>query len=257
MDLNDYWQENKRFVTIVVAGLVVFLIGYAVLKSQYGDDIRDNRKAINRLRTDLAKEMHTSSDLAVAQGENDELLAAVEVLHDAVHFQPRPEFLLDETLGSFPNQYLRALTRVREDLLPQANRANLTLDPGLGMPKLSPTRDAEIVRYLEALDVIETVVGMAVDAKVQRIEKITIRLDPGLSTRAGLGAVERTRVKFDVRGNSLALTRLLASTQRSADGRVLHLDDMEMVPSRNKTDEVRLTLTLTIARLSEVVTEES
>ena len=27
MDLNDIWQENKRFITTVGSGLLVFLIG--------------------------------------------------------------------------------------------------------------------------------------------------------------------------------------------------------------------------------------
>ena len=31
MDLNDYWQENKRFLTIVAGGLLVFLIGEMVI----------------------------------------------------------------------------------------------------------------------------------------------------------------------------------------------------------------------------------
>ena len=34
MDLNDYWQENKRFVTTVLAGLVVFLIAYFWIDSR-------------------------------------------------------------------------------------------------------------------------------------------------------------------------------------------------------------------------------
>ena len=256
MDLNDYWQENKRFVTIVVTGLVVFLIAFWILDGRFSPKINTHKRTISSTGTKLRAEMYSAADLTAAEDENEALTTTVAALREAVQFEPRPEFLLDDGLGSFPNQYLRTMTRVRDDILPRANRANLALDPGLGMPKLSPTRDAEIVRYLEALDVIETVIGFAIDAKVQRIEKIGIRLDPGLSTRKGLERVEKTTVNFDVRGTSLALTRLLAATQRSASGRVLHLDDLEMVPSRQKTDEVRLTLALTIARLGAVETPE-
>ena len=64
------------------------------------------------------------------------------------------------------------------------------------------------------------------------------------------GEIERTRVSLTVTGPSLALTRLLTSTQRPRDGRVLHVDEVEMVPSRSKEDEVRLELTLVIARMA-------
>jgi hypothetical protein len=105
--------------------------------------------------------------------------------------------------------------------------------------------------------VIETVTVMAIDARVQRLEKIGIRLDSGLTSRAGLGRIERTSVSFELRGDSLSLTRLLTATQRPVDGRVLHLGDLEMTPSRNKDDEVQLDLTLTIARLRPAETPES
>ncbi len=255
MDLNDYWQENKRFVTIVVGGLVVFLIAYFWIDGHYGDDIGATRGTIRNLRSDLGEGMYTASDLTVAEDENEALKADVAELEGATRFRPREEFVLDENLP-YPSQYLRVLNLVREDLLPRANQADLTIDSGLGMPKFSPTVDAEIERYVEALDVIETVASIAIDSRVRRIEGISIRLDPGLTSRAGLGRVEHTRVSFDIRGPSLALTRLVAATQRPRDGRVLHVADLEMRPTRHKDDEVQLDLVLTIPRLREIELEE-
>ena len=43
MDLNDYWQENRRFVTTVGTGVVVFLIAKLVLGSMYEDEIQAKR----------------------------------------------------------------------------------------------------------------------------------------------------------------------------------------------------------------------
>ncbi len=250
MDLNDYWQENKRFVSVVAFGVVGFFLASFLIDAVYGDDLSAAQSKVTRLQRELKKPLFSASDRTAAQAQNDELRAAVERLHEAVQFVPREEFRLDPALGTPSNQYLRALTRVREDLLPRANRANVGLDPGLGMPKLSPTREEEIERYLEALDVIETSLRMAIDAGVRRVDKIQIKLDPGLSTRVGLGRIERTRIPMTLIGDSLALTRLLAATQRPADGRILHVDEIEMLPSRNKQDEVRLDLTLVVARLS-------
>ena len=85
-----------------------------------------------------------------------------------------------------------------------------------------------------------------------RLEKIQIKLDPGLLSRAGLGSVERTRIQLTVTGASGSLTSFLGRTQRPRDGRVLHVEDVEMIPSRNKKDEVRLDLTVVLARLADV-----
>ena len=166
MDLNDYWQDNKRFVTTVACGVVGFLIGMMVLNSVYDDDIKSSSSKVTTLKNNLRKAMFTREDMATAEEENDALREAVERLGAAVQFLPRDEFRLDPSLGSASNQYLRALTNVRDDLIPLANRNNLSIDQGLGMPKLSPTRDAEIERYLEALDVIETVVRLAIEARM-------------------------------------------------------------------------------------------
>jgi len=252
MDLNEYWQENKRFVMSAVGGAVVFLIAYLIVNSYFEGDIRRKTAEISRYQRDLSEPMFTSSDLDDARTENETLAEAVGRLIEAADFVPRPEFALDPTKGAANTQYLRALSRVREELLTRANRANLAVEAGLGMPSLSPTREAEIVRYLEALDVIENVVPLALDARTQRIDRIQVRLDPGLNSRDGLGDVERTRVKFSLTGTSRALTEVLARTQRPpADGRVLHVDEVELLPSRSKQDEVRLDLTLVVPRVSE------
>ncbi len=252
MDFNDYWQENKRFVTTVAVGVVVFLAGRWALAETFTTDLSAAQSSISRSRRGLGEAMFTAADRARAEDENEALRAAVERLSQAVEFEPRPEFHLDPSIGSSQNQYQRAVSRVRDDLLQRANRANLKLDAGLGMPKLSPTRDAEIERYLEALDVIEAAIRMAIEARVQRVDKIQIRLDPGLSSRTGLGRIEETKVEVTMIGDSLALTRFLARTQRPVEGgkgRVLHVGGAELVPSRSKEDELRLDVTLIVARL--------
>jgi hypothetical protein len=252
MDLNDYWQENKRFVNGVAGGAIVFLVAHLFVSGSFDDDIRVKQGEINKRKRDLSEAMFTSSDLADARAENDVLQAAVTELREATHFVPRADFTLASDRGAPNVQYLRAVSSVRDDLLVRANRANLTLESALGMPALSPTREEEIVRYLEALDVVETVVDLAIDSRVQRVERVRVRLDPGLDSREGLGEVERTRVSFTITGTSLALSRLLIWTQRppgTGEGRVLHVDEVELLPSSSKEDEVRLDLTLVIPRL--------
>ena len=250
MDLNDYWQENKRFVMGVCGGALVFLIAYLVVNSFFASDISQRRTAISRHNRDLADPMFGSNELADARTQNEELRAALTTLVGATSFEPRPEFQLDPAAGAANAQYLRILSRVRDDLMTRANRSNLRLEAGLGMPSLSPTREIEIVRYLEALDVVESVVDLALNARARRVERISVKLDPGLNSRDGIGDVERTLVRFELVGTSLSLERILVWTQRPlGQRRVLHLEDFELRPTRSKEDEVVLDLTVVIPRI--------
>ena len=250
MDLGGYWQENKRFVVGVGAGALLFLVGLVVESSIWEDQRNDTRRRIQGLKNQLEEASYTAEDLAEAERENAALRGVVERLGTVADFQPRPEFAREEAGGSASNQYLRAVSRVREELESRANRAGIALDLELGMPELSPTVEAEIERYLEALDLVETVVDLAIRSRVQRIDKIQVRLDPGLSSRQGLGRIERTKVVFDLTGSSLALDRLLVWTQRPpADGRVLLVDAFEMQNARGKEGEVRLEVTFVVPRV--------
>jgi hypothetical protein len=250
MDLNDYWQENKPFVGAVAGGGVAFLLGWLAIDAVWGSDIRAKETQVARQERELGQPAHTPQHLADARAENERLREAVGRLEQAVAFVPRPEFRLDPAAGSPSTQYLGVLAGVREDLRQRANRANLELDSLLGMPALSPTREEEIVRYLEALDLIETVVDRALAARLARIESIKIQLDPGLYSREGLPPIERTRVSFTLSGSALGVERLLVATQRPQDGRVLQVESAEIVPSRARDGEVRLELGLSVVRLT-------
>ena len=61
---------------------------------------------------------------------------------------------------------------------------------------------------------------------------------------------------FELTGTSLAMTRIIAWTQRPPGdvGRAFHIGSVELAPSRSKDEEVHLELTLLIARLSEKIT---
>jgi len=258
MDLDAYWQENKRFVVSVGAGAVLFLIGIGIEGSIYKDQINAANSAIRQKRTELSKMQFSSSDLSEAQDENAALRAAVARLTSAAQFAPRPEFVPDPEGGSSAPHYLRTFSRVREDLQQRANRASLKLDGSLGMPELSPTVEREILRYLEALDLVETVVDSAIRARADSIDKIQVRLDPGHGSREGVGAIERTRVQMTMIGTSAALTRVLVESQRPGPGgRVLPIDQLEMSAARGRPGQVRLDVTFMIARVKELEPPEN
>ena len=195
----------------------------------------------------------SSQDLTEVEAENAALRTAVQALTESARFRPRAEFVPDPSAGPSANHYLRTLSRVREDLEQRANRASLNLDASLGMPELSPTAEREILLYLEALDLVESVADLAIRARADGVDKIQVRLDPGHSSRSGVGPIERTKVQMTLTGSSVALTRLLAWTQRPpAGGRVLSIDQLEMSAMRGRADQVRLDVTFVIARVREL-----
>ena len=250
MDLGAYWQENKRFCVTVGAGAVLFLIGFGVETSLFQGKINAAQRAIQLNKNQLKELKFSAEDQRAAEAENAALRSSVERLTAAANFHPRPEFVPDPAAGSSANHYLRTLSRVREDLLQRANRASLKLDSSLGMPELSPTVEREILRYLEALDLVESVADLAIRARADGIDRIQVRLDPGHASRAGVGAIERTKVQFTITGPSLALTRILAWSQRPGPGgRTLPIDELEMSAARGRPGQVRLDVTFVVARV--------
>lgn len=253
VQLEAFWQENKRFTLGVLGGFALFGLGCALLQSLLGDELASTRRDRSRLARELAQPLHTRADEDAARADNEALRAAASALAALVGFEPRARFRLDAAAGAASSQYHRVVAEVQDELLQRAGRANLALDRTLGLPALSPTRDEEIERYLHALDAIERAVGMAIDAGATRLEKIEIRLDPGLSARAGTGRVERTQVRLELVGSGAALERFALLTQDPARGgehaQPLVLDELDLLASRNRAGEVRLSATALIARL--------
>ena len=113
-----------------------------------------------------------SSDLRAAREENEALRAALRTLSEAVVFRARPGFEPGE--GSATNRYFSVVADVRENLVARAGRAGVKIPDDLGLPALSPTKEQEIQRYLEALDLIERAVSLAIEVGVASVEKIKI-----------------------------------------------------------------------------------
>lgn len=258
MDLANYWQENKRFLVTAVSGALVFGIGWMVIESYLGKDLVRQRATVNTTTQKLRKDpMYTADDRAEAEKENDELVKAVDALSKAITFAPRPQFVLSQKKGSASSQYFAVVSSVRDDLLRQAGRANMRIPEDLGLPALSPTREPDIERHLEALDLVDRAVRMALVAGCERIEKIEIRLDPRLNSREGVGRIEKTRIAFTFSGKGAPITSFLALSQSPGEkdqngaplGGPLAIEKAEMLPARGG-GEAGLDVTFICARLA-------
>ncbi len=257
MDFNDYWQDNKRFLITVGIGLLVFMIGEMILDSMWGEDLRAQQRSVTSAQRELARSKYTTADLTRAREENTALTDTLSVLADTVAFQPRARFVFQPEQESASNRYFAAVSEVRSELLTIASRRNLRLPEDLGLPALSPTRDEEILRYLDALDVVDRAARLAVEAGVQRVDKIEIRLDPALFSRSDVGHVEQTSIKLTMNSASASLVRFLSLTQDEREEGPLRVRAVEMSASRSKRDEARLDIEFVAVRLHGVELEEA
>lgn len=250
MDLNEFWQENKRFVVSVASGIIVFVTGSMLVNSFFRDDLVQQKKSATSTESKLKNEpMYSTADLTVAEKENEALKRAVEALSMVVDFQVREPFRLDPQKGSANNQYFQAVSGVRERLLADCGRGNLRIQDDLGLPALSPTHEPEIARYLAALDLVDRAVRTALEAGIERIDKIQIQLDPKLTSRQGVGDVERTRILLGISGRTNPMVQFLLQTQNPKDYPPLLIEKADVQPAPGKADEAKLEVTFVLAQL--------
>lgn len=252
MDLNTYWQENRRFLSTVGICLVLFFIAWAVIDGSLGGDLRGQRARLARVQRDLKKPLFNSSEQQVAAAENKALREAVATLAAAVEFTPRPGFALEPGVSP-SSHYFAVVSDVRDDLDTRAGRAGLALPKDLGLPALSPTREQEIVRFLEGLDVVDATVQLAIEVGCERIERIRIGLDSRLLSGKAIADLEKTIIELRFLGPSEPMVRLLQLLQREHDGRTFKVEGVEVRSSRSRNDEVRMDLSLVVAHLHGLV----
>lgn len=245
MDLDSYWQENKRFVMSVAGGAVAFLILWWIIDVNLGENLRAMEARRNRLKSDLAASMFGNADLERAQSENKALREAVSLLREHSEFRARDSFAL--RAGDAPSsRYVSVVSQAREDLLQDAGRAGLVVPQDLGLPTLAPTREAEISRTLEALDAVDRSVRLAIESGVERIDQIRIRLDSRLLAGKPIGDLETTTIDLQLTGKSAPMVRLLELIAIPRTHGALLVRRAEIKDARGRHGEVRMELVLAV-----------
>ncbi|MEO0650556.1 MAG: hypothetical protein AAFZ65_07760 [Planctomycetota bacterium] len=247
MDFDEYWQENKDFVAKVAIGLIVFLIGTAVVGRTVGSKVDAERGAVRRERAKLRQEAFAASDEDHAREDNRALTEAVEALASRVRYVPS-EALRAPDRPTTSEVYLAAVARVRDELLPAAGRANVRLDSTFGLPQLSPTREDELERYLDGLDLVVRVLRIAIDEEVDEVRNTRIKLDTTRRGGEGRARIERTSVEFDMLGDNTSLVRLLTRTQSEIEPPLV-VEEVQLDAERGGGDEARLRVTFLTPRL--------
>lgn len=270
MDLNDVWQENKRFIVTVGAGLIAFFIGWMVIDGMYLGDLRAvGRKSLRAIR-DLNQELYSVDDRELARAENEALLASYERIAGAIEFVPRPEFQLEGADTSPQNVYSTMVETVRNRVGDLASRRRAFLPDGLGLePRATANVDA-IERDLHALDLLERALVLAVDSGVRQVRDVRILLDPAFTRRRGMGAIERTTIEVEVSAKPETVTRWLVRCETPIAGdssmsdaalvalrsQALPILSVDMQSQRSKAGELRAKVTFLVVRIHELAAED-
>jgi hypothetical protein len=240
MDAGAFLQQNRKFLTMVGLAGVVFLVGETVVGSTVGSRLRSARGGLAAESARARQEKYGSSERDETRSRIEAATAAYEALRARGAFTPRKPFVLDPAAGSPTNQYLDVAARVAEDLRRRAAERDVELDERLGLPAVSPGSREEIAQTLVGLDLVERVVGHAIDAGVRRVEEIKIlaeeRRARGRRRADAPRDLDEVRIRVRLAGSSATLGRFLEATQGGSA--VLPLPGGELKPNPKREGEI-------------------
>lgn len=228
MDPHEIWQENKRWILGVVAGLLVFWVGSTVIGEIYSTTSVSQQ--IRRAQQSVSSDsFFTREALTAAEEERDALTAERTRLERAVLFEPAPEFLL-EGHGD-PDAYFDQVSRrVRNQNVDRADKLGIEL-PERKIDWPSPVGE-EIAPTLIAVNLLDEALDRLFDA-----HEMVRAWDP---ESLGLVAIERFKILSGRGGGSgVRAPRRATAKQDSAD---LILEDQ--VQFRFSADEATVRLFL-------------
>jgi hypothetical protein len=150
LDLQDFWQESKRWVLGVLAGLIVFWIGGKVVDAVFGGANASGR-AIGLARSLQGTEYFDAEALSAARAQNEGLTALLARVREHSGFVPDEDFVLAGK--GDPDLYFPEVERrVRQRVVSRAQERSVSIDEGDLTWPAAVTRDEKA----------ETMVGLCV-----------------------------------------------------------------------------------------------
>ncbi len=123
MDLNEFWQENKRWVQACLGGLLVFWMAWMIISNVYDSGTSRTAKAIRVIRDD---DLYRRAAKDAVEQESEVLQASLQELRQAMDFVVAPEFSL-QGKGDPELHWIRMESQTRDALLAQAGILGVAL----------------------------------------------------------------------------------------------------------------------------------
>ncbi len=236
MDLNDLWQNHKRFILGVAGGGLVFLVGLVVIDSNWS--VATAKAGIaGRSRDILKLEAPSTGDLSSLGAECSRLSTRLDDLYKKMSVETRPDFVVPAN-DSADLFYNKKRDEEQDKLVREARRRNINVKASLGLPEFTPSGTEAIQRSLRALDVVDQVVSAALEANVRGVDEIEVRdLKSGSKSKAN-AFLDALAVKFTITGSTASIAALIDRLTR-AESSFLAIEDAEI-----ETDVRRQNLTV-------------
>ena len=148
MDLHDFWEENKKWILGVVAGLVVFLIAKAVVTGMY------DTKAKNPYSGQFNDPIYQNAELEKARADQRRLDDTLEGLFAAARFQLPDGFDLTGK-GDAEIYWQRTYTQLRRALRDEAYELNVEFPEPSFTWQVPTAERAEVERALVGACVVK------------------------------------------------------------------------------------------------------
>ncbi len=190
MNFDAFWQSNRRFLTGIAIGVLVFLVGRAIIGKTAGSDLAAHERSIRSTSRKLG-EFHVSANgVRTAEQRLEELEQRAQELA-RLALQPDATLLAEMAgredagergyrgwvpePGQSPSRhYIEFTGRRRQDLTGLALLHDVDLDESLGLPVESPTQRGLIEKTLRGFFVVDQVVRTAVEYGARAIEDVAI-----------------------------------------------------------------------------------
>ena len=175
MNLDALWQQHRSFIVGVTIGIVVFLIGRAVVGSTAKADLDRAERQIRTFKGKLKGSSYSAQQVAQLEGHLQDLQERGTALSSVTLAPLRAEF--SPASGQSSGQhYIQWTGQLRDELIAFSLRNNVDVEDTLGIPDQQPAQVDQMESVMRGLDVVDRVVRMAVVAGAASVEDIDIRL---------------------------------------------------------------------------------
>ena len=223
MDLNDFWQENKRWVLCCVAGLVVFFIAREIVHNTYVVPVLAEQRAERSHWKKVYAEFYDAVQLTAAKKDRARLQGTLAELREAMHHELDDRFNLAGK-GDPELHVSRVYAAVRDKVFDDVDRADIEFEEKAFTWPPETVRE-NIQRRLVGVSLVEHTVGLLLSAhkKVtdENFEAIGLRSILDFKMDRVVLRRKRSRSKDGVKAADL-VAEIAVKFKFSADNATVH-----------------------------------
>ncbi|MFT7517398.1 MAG: hypothetical protein ACI84O_001190 [Myxococcota bacterium] len=256
MNIDAFWQANRKFILGFAGGLVVFFILLSLVAGPAADRFKAASASVSRMkRTGSNSAQYSVSQVSDLEQRLEQLDADIETLKSGALPPFRKRFQVPN--GVAPAQHYIALTgELRDELIGWALRHNCQVDESLGLPTVSPSQPLAIEQHLRALDVIDRTVRLAIATGANEVDKIRISKQKHMRVGRNVSPLLITALSLELTFERVSVTPFLRQLMLAQhQGNSLGIVSLEVLPPNQKKGEQRVVIEFEIGILPQLTTE--